>query len=112
MAIPFPGFVLVFPCYAIESESCSGPFVRRFDDGRIAIILLTDDDLLERYRRQHGLHGATIQFDDEPQLVLYLDDMPTNITHIIIDPGEKSIFTASIADFFRKFLSQFGDSDS
>jgi hypothetical protein len=80
--------------------------VHPFEDGRVALVLLTDDDLLQRYRREHGFVGPTIRFENAPQLTLYLNSIPQNITHITIDPSTESTFTASIADLTQKLRSQ------
>ena len=95
-------FELVFPCFAINEK---GPIVRQFDDGRVALVILTDNDLLERYRQDNNLAGETIQFDNERQLVQYLMKVPNAIAYITVDPAQ-STFTISIADFIGTILSR------
>lgn len=101
MAVPSQ-FVLMFPCFAIMSENGRGAVIQELSDGRIALVLLSDEDLLRRYRVEHQFVGPTIRFEFTPQLVLYLDTLPPEVTHVIVDPARTG-FTASIADFVQKF---------
>jgi hypothetical protein len=46
-----PGFVLTFPCFAIESRNGRGGVVLNFSDGMTALALFTDEDVVERCRK-------------------------------------------------------------
>jgi hypothetical protein len=58
MAEDFPfddSFVLMFPCFAVMNNACNGGMVIEKEDGRVGLVLLTDEDLLASYRTQHNL---------------------------------------------------------
>ncbi len=97
-------FMLMFPCFAIMTPSGKGAVVQHLEGGRTGLVLLSDEDLLLRYRREHGLSGPTIRFDHAAQVALYLEGLPPEITHVILDPGDASFVSVTIPHFIEKVL--------
>lgn len=55
------------------------------------MVLLTDEDVFERYRRRYGQesHGA-IRIGDALNLLEFLENLPPSITHVAFDPTESA----------------------
>jgi hypothetical protein len=103
-------FLMVFPAYAIRDRN-DFHYIATPSESTPAIVILTDDDLLDRYRADHGLIGAGVPFYSAPELALFLDLLPRHVTRIAIDPGTKKMFTGSIEDFLRKIIGGFPDNN-
>ena len=80
-------FMPTFPCFSVFTDECRGPCLVRTSSGNNALLVLTDEDLLRRFREQEGATGPTIRFEMAGQLVLYLDALPQDVTHIAFDPS-------------------------
>jgi hypothetical protein len=87
-----PTFLLRFPCFTIQNTAGTGPVVQTFDRGDVAMVLLDDEDLVTRFREEHGLGGDTIQFNDKGHLAAYLSTLPPVITAVAFDPGSRAAF--------------------
>lgn len=80
-------FLMPFPCFAVESSNGRGFVYQDYDKGK-AVVLLTDDDLAQRYRAQHKLTGQPIQLNNTVELLAFLEQMPTAIGFVTLDPGD------------------------
>jgi hypothetical protein len=96
-------FVLTFPCFTIMNTNGKGGVVLPQDDGNIACIILTDEDLLQRFREEHGLHGSPLRFEHYGQLFLFLRTLPPSVTLIAFDPG-KAAATVYPVERLKRFL--------
>lgn len=79
-------FLPTFPCFSVFADDCQRPYIVGTPSA-MALLVLTDEDQLERFRRTSEAVGPTIRFDVPGQLVLYLDALPPNITHVAFDPS-------------------------
>lgn len=100
------GFLLMFPCFAIQNAEGTGAVVQQADDGSIGLVVLSDDDLLAKYRHKHGFAGQTIRFDSAEQLALYLSSASRSITGVAIDPRETLGVITPTTDFVRAVLDR------
>jgi hypothetical protein len=97
-------FVPTFPCFGLFAEDCRGPYLVKSASG-IALLLLTDDDLLDRFRNENGAVGPVIRIDSAPQLILFLDSLPQNVTHVAFDPNVAGKATTVVAgELYKKLL--------
>lgn len=80
-------FMLVFPCFAIESSNGKGFVYFPYDKGN-AVAVFSDEDLVERYRAAHNLPGKPIRFDDAIEFLPFFEQLPPAITLLSIDPGD------------------------
>ena len=81
-------FMVMFPCFAVMSQSCIGGVVQPLDHGQgIAAIILTDEDLLTEFRIKTNSLGPTIRFEFHQQLYMYLRSLPNEVTHVLFDPS-------------------------
>ena len=101
-------YMIMFPCYTLASQSGQGVVIQPMDDGHIAIVLLTDEDLLQRYREANNLQGATITFNNAFELLAFCDDLPQNVTHVTIDPKSTLGWCPSLADIMQQLMRQYG----
>ena len=83
-------FCLHFPCYALRRPDGPGYADESASDGTRAVVLLTDDDLVERYQRGHGLedHHPMI-LADVGSLNRFLRKQPHAVTHVTFDPSKR-----------------------
>jgi hypothetical protein len=82
------GFLVSFPCYCVESMSGEGGAFERVRPGVYALVVLTDDDLLDRYMHERNLVGHPIlQIDSADALVELLDRLPPAVGLVTFDPG-------------------------
>jgi hypothetical protein len=64
-------------------------------------MVLTDDDLVSRYRREHDANGPTVRFESAGQMVLYLSALPANVAHVAFDPAGRAT-VVSVAELHKK----------
>ncbi len=79
-------FLPAYPCFSIFADACSGPVLSDTEKGK-ALLVLTNEALLEKYREEGGINGPTIRFDSARQLVCYLDVLPSNVIYVAFDPN-------------------------
>jgi len=101
-------FMVMFPSFALMSADCRGGVVQHFDRG-IAVVIFTDEANLDDYREKQGLLGPLIRFDSAPQLCMYFDSLPQNVTLVVFDPsaGKPKVFL--LADVMSKILESGDD---
>ena len=81
------GFLLMWPCFTVLLKDRFGSVVQEVDEGTIAFVLLTDQDLVFRYQTIHGYPDNPVQaFYDAGQLRTFLALVPPQITHVMLDP--------------------------
>lgn len=81
-----PGFVLMFPCFVIESTNGKGGVVMDTEGSNIALLVLTDADVADRFCQAHGYSGnRRIRFDGAADLLAYLEILPPQITQVAYD---------------------------
>ena len=56
-------FIPTFPCFCVFADDCKGPYLVETGGGNRALLVLTDDDLLRRFRETGEVAGPTIRFD-------------------------------------------------
>jgi hypothetical protein len=96
MATP-TGFAPTFPCFSVLDKTFRVPCCVKSISG-VGLVVLTDDDLLDRFRRNDaGAVGPVVRCDSAPQLLLYLDSLPEWVTHVAFDPTETN--QAVLVDF-------------
>jgi hypothetical protein len=108
--------VVTFPCFILTSGVPPGFFCHEIDDGGKAVAILTDDDLLDRYRREMGLDDRpALQFDSAAELLSRLRKLPEAITHVVVDPPqrfrESQVVRSFLIGAFKKRLGRSIDSD-
>jgi len=86
MTVPF---MPILPCFSILADDCRGPVIAETRAGNKGLVVLTDEDLLRRFREEHGVIGPTIRFEFVGQLAEYLDALPADVTHVAFDPGKR-----------------------
>ncbi|MGA2067442.1 MAG: hypothetical protein ABSG86_20900 [Thermoguttaceae bacterium] len=102
-------FMVMFPCYTIASRSGQGVVTQPTEDGDQSVVLLTDEDLLQRYREEHALPGATITFNNAVELLFFFRTaLANNATHVTIDPKETSGWFPPLADVIQQVMRQYG----
>lgn len=82
-------FYVHFPCYAVLSEDGRGFLAESAVDGSTALVLLTDDDLIRRYRESRGTMGVAVPVADAKQLRRVLKALPRHVTHVTFDPSPR-----------------------
>jgi hypothetical protein len=98
-------FMPTFPCFSILADDCRGPAIAETGGGNTGLIVLTDEDLLRRFREEHGAAGPTIRFEFAGQLALYLDALPGDVKHVAFDPGKRTTIVPA-AELHRKLLER------
>jgi hypothetical protein len=96
-------FLIMFPCFAIENKEGTGGVVLPQEDGQIACVILTDEDLVESFREQYGFQGRAITFRHVLDLFKYLRALPPEVTQVAFDPGKKSALIYPL-NKLKKFL--------
>ena len=80
-------FHVHFPCHALLTEDGERFVTEPADDGTAALVLLTDDDLLRRYRDARGLIGLPVLVPDADALSRLIRALPADdVTHVTFDP--------------------------
>lgn len=98
-------FAPTYPCFGLFDDDCRGPYLVSTGSGSSALLILTDDDLLERFRKQTGSVGPAIRFDNAAQLVLFLDSLPNTVTYIAFDPSVSAkAITVAATELYKKLL--------
>jgi hypothetical protein len=100
-------FDLEFPCFAIQSRHGRGGVVQPFDNG-LGFVLMTDPGHLQRYRQRHGFRGHTVRFNDAGELIAYLGVLVPGVTHVIVDPDERSASQYRLEPFRRTLVEKHG----
>ena len=80
-------FYVHFPCYALLSEDGRGLLAEPAQDGTTSLVLLTDDDLIRRYRDSRKTVGVPYAVPDAAHLRKLLRAMPKSVTHVTFDPS-------------------------
>jgi hypothetical protein len=96
-------FLIMFPCFTVMNRECTSGVLVPQEDRQIACVILTDEDLLRRFRVQHRFGGPTIRFEFEFQLFLYLRSLPPSVTSVAFDPGKTSAVTYPLVRL-KRFL--------
>lgn len=82
-------YYVSFPCYALFDPE-GMPEAAPADDGTAALIVLTDDDLLDRYLHSVDDADWTVRVLNGPaDISRLLDEIPGGITHITFDPDPR-----------------------
>jgi hypothetical protein len=83
-------FCLHFPCYALRVPGAAGYAVESASDGTRAVVLLTDQDLVERYHAEKGLERhLPVILADAGSLARFLRRLPPAVTHVTFDPSKR-----------------------
>lgn len=82
-------FYVHFPCYALLSEDGRGLLAESVGDGSTALVLLTDDDMIRRYRDARNTVGVPVEVSDARHLRRVLKAMPAGVTHVTFDPSPR-----------------------
>src|SRR5207253_2696083 len=86
-------FYVHFPCHALLSEDGRGFLAETAADGSTALVLLTDDDLIRRYRDARATVGVAVPVADARQLRRVLKAVPAHVTHVTFDPSPDTTMT-------------------
>jgi hypothetical protein len=82
-------FCLHFPCYALRRPDGKRYADESASDGSRAVVLLTDEDLVERYSRDRELaKHLTVVLADVGSLARFLRRLPPDVTHVTFDPSD------------------------
>ncbi len=82
-------FCLHFPCYALRDPRGAGYADESASDGTRAVVLLTDEDLVERYHRDRRLERhLPVVLADVGSLARFLRRQPPAVTHVTFDPAK------------------------
>jgi hypothetical protein len=82
------GFLVTFPCYCVEALNGKGGAFERVQKGLYSLVVLTDEDLLERYLENRGLVGhPVLTIESAGELVELLDRLPHPVGLVTFDPG-------------------------
>jgi hypothetical protein len=82
-------FYVHFPCYALKSEDQRGYLAEPAPDGTVSLVILTDDDLIRRYRDMRQTVGTVDELADASALRKLLRKMPEAVTHVTFDPAQR-----------------------
>lgn len=81
-------FHIHFPCHALLTDDLSRFVTEPAGDGTNALVLLTDDDLLRRYREAKEVVGTPVEIPDAPALGRLIRQLPADdVTHVTFDPS-------------------------
>ncbi|MFO0851295.1 MAG: hypothetical protein U0871_22475 [Gemmataceae bacterium] len=82
-------FCVPFPVYAVDRRGV-GLVTEPATDGTTSLVLLTDDDLLDRYlAARPGPRLTAVRVGTAARLARVLDRLPKEVTHITFDPQPK-----------------------
>jgi hypothetical protein len=79
-------FQPIFPCFAMHSKDMNGPVLVKSASG-IALVVLTDEDLLRQYQQENQT-GPAIRFDNPAEFIAYFDSLPQDVVNVAYDPGK------------------------
>ena len=99
-------FMPTFPCFSVFTEDCEGPYLVTAKGGAKALLVLTDEDLLQRLREQGEATGPTIRFEMAGQL-LAIPGCPAERCHAdrLSTPNVSSkAVIVSVAELYQKLL--------
>lgn len=76
-----------FPCYAVALAAGRGVATEAADDGTAAVVILTDDDLADRYAERVEAAGPVpVELSTPDRLARLLRRLPPAVTHVTFDP--------------------------
>lgn len=76
-----------FPCYAVALAAGRGFATEPADDGTAAVVILTDDDLADRYAGRVEAAGPfPVELTGPDRLARLLRRLPPAVTHVTFDP--------------------------
>jgi hypothetical protein len=80
-------FHVHFPCHAVILGGGQGFATEPADDGTEALVLFTDDDLVERHLAARDTGGAfSVALNTPEALAALLGRLPPSVTHVTFDP--------------------------
>jgi hypothetical protein len=100
-------FMVNWPCFAMMAEDCKGPFVQPISANGspgLALVILTDEDLLRKFRADGGHVSPTIRFELAGQLLFYLEALPEAIGFVWLDPSASKPNVVSVGDVMRSLI--------
>lgn len=103
--------IVTYPCFILTSGTVPGFICHEVAGGGKAVTILTDEDLLDRYRWELGLHDRpALQFDSPAELLRTLRKFPADITHVVVDPPQRFAESTRVRSFrmggFRRRLAR------
>lgn len=83
-------YCVPFPCYALLRPVGMEFVTESANDGTEAVVVLTDDDLLRRYRNRRAT-GPTlpVALATPDDLSVFVAGLPAEVTHVTFDPAKK-----------------------
>lgn len=86
----YSDYCVPFPCYALLGGGGRGYITEVAPDGSKSLVLLTDEDLMQRYQTKRPV-GPTIPvaLEHPRSLASLVDTLPAEITHVTFDPAPK-----------------------
>ena len=99
-------FMPTFPCFSIFDDEGRGPVIVETTDGAKALVVLTDEDLLKRYRLEHEETGPAIRYEFATQMGLFVDSLVVAgvVTEVAFDPGMGKATTVAAAELTKWLL--------
>jgi hypothetical protein len=89
--MPLGEFTPTYPCYIPKGRDGNGWTVFRFGDGpTFMLTVLTDEDLRDRFEREHQPDAWIVAHSPE-ELKAILIDLPTSIVFVAFDPAPPTI---------------------
>lgn len=109
--------IVTYPCFILTSGIAPGFICHEITGGGKAVTILTDEDLLDRYRWDLGLHDRpALQFDSPAELLRVLRKFPSDVTHVVVDPPQTFAQSRLVRSFkiggFKKRLARPDEGDS
>lgn len=86
----YTDFHVHFPCYAVVLEHGEGFATEPADDGTESLVVLTDDDLVERFLARSEGRPFPVKLDNPDLMAKLLARLPPSITHVTFDPNPRT----------------------
>ena len=81
-------FFLPFPCFALAHKGGRGFVVEPAADGTAALVVLTDADLLRRYKApRRGAKLVSVRLNGPADLRAVVMGLPAAVSHVTFDPA-------------------------
>jgi hypothetical protein len=78
--------VIIFPVYLVQEETGKSFACHSLGNDNYAVVLLTDEDSLNRYRHDIGMpERGAVKFNTPQHLLAALQSLPRQITSICFD---------------------------